>query len=210
MGGYYQSTADVTKLGRSILTSSLLPARTTRAWLQATAHTGYAMASIGRPWEILRRNVPVSTGSNTTRVVDLFTKQGGGTAYTTLIAVAPDYGVGLSLLTAGPKAGDFHFIKKLWMDTYLPALEEVCCVSPPFPYRTPSLPGVRSCADKTARRPASKLRPTLPAHTPSRTTLPQPSSCYPTSPGCSCLRCTAGAQTSSHSWLPSGPPWEER
>lgn len=128
MGGYYQSTADVTKVGRSILTSSLLPARTTRAWLQATAHTGYTMASIGRPWEILRRDVPVSPGSKTTRVVDLFTKQGGGTAYTTLIAVVPDYGVGLSLLTAGPAGGDLHFLKRLLIDTYLPALEEVRCV----------------------------------------------------------------------------------
>ncbi|KAK0729590.1 hypothetical protein B0H67DRAFT_638190 [Lasiosphaeris hirsuta] len=36
------------------------------------------MASIGRSWEILRRNVPLSPGSKTTRIVDFFTKQDGG------------------------------------------------------------------------------------------------------------------------------------
>ncbi|KAK0725685.1 hypothetical protein B0H67DRAFT_551187 [Lasiosphaeris hirsuta] len=85
---------------------------------------GYAMASLGRPWEILRRDVPVSPGSRTTRVVDLYTRQGGGTAYTSLIALSPDYGVGLSLLTAGPVPEDFHVIKKSWSDAFLPALEE--------------------------------------------------------------------------------------
>ena len=81
----HQSTTYVTRLGRSIVTSLLLPARTIRAWLRATA-------------------------------------------YTTLITVAPDYGVGLPLMVVAPTAGYLQFMKKLWMDIYLPALEEVCCI----------------------------------------------------------------------------------
>ena len=125
--GYFSSTADVSRMGRSILNSALMPAHTTRNWLKATSHTGYLMASMGRPWEILRRNVPVSAGSTATRVVDLYTKQGGGTSsgYTSILTVVPDYGVGISILTGGSPTGDFFVIKKLFDDIYLPALEEV-------------------------------------------------------------------------------------
>jgi len=61
------------------------------------------MASVGRSWEILRRNVPVSPGSKT-RVVDLFTSRTAAT-HTTLITVAPQYGVGLPLMMVAPTAG---------------------------------------------------------------------------------------------------------
>ncbi|KAK0741443.1 beta-lactamase/transpeptidase-like protein [Schizothecium vesticola] len=124
--GYYISTQDLSLLGRSVLRSTLLPARSTRAWLKATSHTGYLMASMGKPWEILRRNVAVSPGSNVTRVTDLYTKQGGGTSsfYTTILSLAVDYGVGMSITSAASPAGDLFVLRDLFDEVFLPALEE--------------------------------------------------------------------------------------
>lgn len=84
------------------------------------------MASMGKPWEILRRNVPVSPGSSTTRVTDLYTKQGGGTSsmYTTILSLAVDYGVGMSITSAASPAGDLFVLRDLFDEVFLPALEE--------------------------------------------------------------------------------------
>lgn len=84
------------------------------------------MASMGKPWEILRRNVPVSPGSSTTRVTDLYTKQGGGTSsmYTTILSLAVDYGVGMSITSAASPVGDLFVLRDLFDEVFLPALEE--------------------------------------------------------------------------------------
>lgn len=84
------------------------------------------MASMGKPWEIMRRNVPVSPGSSTTRVTDLYTKQGGGTSsmYTTILSLAVDYGVGFSITSAASPAGDLFVLRDLFDEVFLPALEE--------------------------------------------------------------------------------------
>ncbi|KAK4040945.1 beta-lactamase/transpeptidase-like protein [Parachaetomium inaequale] len=98
--GYYSSPNDLTKLGRSILRSALLPRATTRHWLKPVTHTTRAAFSLGRPWEIFRLAVPVSTSpslSSTTRVVDTYTKRGNIGGYQTLLALSPDHGTYSSL-----------------------------------------------------------------------------------------------------------------
>ena len=125
MGGYYQSANDLSALGASILNSTLLPPATTRKWMKPLTHTSSLFASIGRPWEIIRRRVPVSSTTKTTRVVDVYTKQGGGSTYTSLIALSRDHDLGISILTAGPRSNvAFQVIKRLALEMWIPAAEQ--------------------------------------------------------------------------------------
>ena len=122
--GYYLSANDLSTLGSSILSSTLLPPKLTRKWLKPLAHTSGLLTSLGRPWEIIRSRVPVSAGSKTTRIVDVYTKQGGGGSYTSLIALSPAHNLGISILTAGPSSSsDFKTIKSLALDAFLAAAE---------------------------------------------------------------------------------------
>jgi len=125
MGGYFSSPADLTALGASILNSTLMPQATTRKWLKPLTHTSSLLTSIGRPWEIARQHTPISSTSKTTRIVDIFTKQGGGQTYTTLIALSPAHNVGISILTAGPQSGAaLQVIRKLSLEMWIAAAEQ--------------------------------------------------------------------------------------
>jgi hypothetical protein len=125
--GYYLSASDLTTLGTSILSSSLLAPALTRKWLKPLTHTSSLLTSHGRPWEIHRARVPISSTSATTRVVDVYTKQGGGggATYTSLLALSPAHNIGISVLTAGtPGGADFDAIKSLALDTFVAAAEQ--------------------------------------------------------------------------------------
>ncbi|KAM7185087.1 Beta-lactamase/transpeptidase-like protein [Rhypophila sp. PSN 637] len=126
--GYYQSVSDLTTLGRSILSSTLMPAVSTRKWLKPVTHTSSLLFSIGRPWEILRQTIPISTsvGTTTTRITDIYTKQGGGDTYTSLIALSPDHNIGISITSAGPSSfsSGMEIIRDAFMAIWLPAAEQ--------------------------------------------------------------------------------------
>ncbi|GAB1320018.1 Beta-lactamase-like protein sdnR [Madurella fahalii] len=124
-GGYSQSASDVTAVGRSILRSTLLDPIVTRRWLAPAIHTGALRHSMGRPWEILRHAVPATLTSNVTRNVDVYTKQGGGGTYTSLLGLSPDHGIGISILTAGNDSqAAFDTIKQAFLDIWLAAAEQ--------------------------------------------------------------------------------------
>ena len=128
MGGYYSSVSDMSTLGASILSSTLLPPLTTRKWMKPITHTASLYTSIGAPWEILRRAIPISNASTTTRVFDVYTKQGGGAigSYTTLLALSPAHNIGVSIITAGGTgaAAAFQWFKKSGVDHWLAAAEQ--------------------------------------------------------------------------------------
>lgn len=124
--GYYQSVTDLTTLGRSILKSTLLPPAVTRRWLKPITHTSSMYTSIGRPWEILRTPIPSPLGSQKKRIVDVYTKFGGGDTYTTLLGVSPDHDFGISILTAGPaSSAAVRAIQDLFQKIWLPEVEEI-------------------------------------------------------------------------------------
>lgn len=124
-GGYSQSASDLSALGRSILRSTLLPPIVTRRWLAPAIHSGSVRFSMGRPWEILRYALPATLTSNVTRNVDIYSKQGGGGVYTTLIALSPDHDIGVSILTAGDETqADFNTIRQAFLDAWLGVAEE--------------------------------------------------------------------------------------
>lgn len=89
-------------LGQSILKSNILSPAMTRQWLRPISHTADLRVAVGMPWEIHRLLQPLSSGSNYTRVVDLYTKNGDLGGYSSLFVLSPEHEFGFVLLTASP------------------------------------------------------------------------------------------------------------
>ncbi|KAK3299865.1 beta-lactamase/transpeptidase-like protein [Chaetomium fimeti] len=126
-GGYLSTAHDLTHLGRSILRSTLLPPPTTRRWLAPITHTARTTLSVGRPWEIARLALPISVSppSNTTRVTDVYSKQGSIGQYQSLLALSPDHGVGYAMLIGGEgAAGTYGFLQGVLDRVWLGAAEQ--------------------------------------------------------------------------------------
>ncbi|KAH7166429.1 beta-lactamase/transpeptidase-like protein [Dactylonectria macrodidyma] len=125
-GGMFSTAADLTTLGQSILRSSILASNETRAWLKPVTHTSELQMSVGMPWEIRRVLLPISSTSNKTRVVDLYTKNGMLGSYSALFILSPDHNFGFVALFASTTMGldMFSVLPSLITDTMLPALEE--------------------------------------------------------------------------------------
>ncbi|KAH3951377.1 hypothetical protein HBH98_097380 [Parastagonospora nodorum] len=118
MGAAFSSANDLSTLGRAILSSSLLPPNTTRAWLKPTSHTSSLIGAVGQPWEIFR----ASMGEN--RVVDLYTKGGNFGAYGANFVLVPDFEVGFVVLKAGARGQVPVEMSGLIIDELIPACEE--------------------------------------------------------------------------------------
>ncbi|KAJ3525903.1 hypothetical protein NM208_g11436 [Fusarium decemcellulare] len=101
-GGIYSNNADLRTTGLSILHSQLLSPASTRQWMKPLGGTASLTNSVGAPWEINRLSLPISPGSNRTRISDLYTKLGGNAGYAAVFALSPDHGIGFSVLVAGP------------------------------------------------------------------------------------------------------------
>ncbi|KAI1735724.1 beta-lactamase/transpeptidase-like protein [Xylaria scruposa] len=106
MGGMFSTGADMMKLGQSILSNSILDPVITRQWLRPITHTADLHVAVGMPWEIHRLLQSVSSGSNHTRVVDLYTKNGDLGGYSALFVLSPEHNFGFSLLIASPTTAD--------------------------------------------------------------------------------------------------------
>lgn len=123
-GGHYASGSDLRTLGLSILNSELLSPATTQAWMKPMSGTGSLVELVGAPWEINRLLVPVTPGSNNTRISDLYTKAGGTGDYTAILALSPDHGIGYSILVAGLTAGSARWpIRQALGELFIPAAE---------------------------------------------------------------------------------------
>ncbi|OBT72821.1 hypothetical protein VF21_08313 [Pseudogymnoascus sp. 05NY08] len=93
-GGFYSSTNDMRKIGQAILNSTLLSPAQTRRWLKPLTFTANDGALVGAPWEIYK--APLAE-----RSVWMYTKGGDVGAYSTNIVLLPDYGIGVTYLSAG-------------------------------------------------------------------------------------------------------------
>ncbi|RGP63530.1 beta-lactamaselike 1 [Fusarium sporotrichioides] len=121
-GGMFSTIADLTRLGQSILKSSILEPATTRSWLKPITHTADVYMSVGMPWEIRRMNLPLGGGR---RVVDLYTKNGALGLYTAIIVLSPDHEIGYVALIAGSERnGLLAYLPELLAETLLPAAED--------------------------------------------------------------------------------------
>ncbi|KAI9147440.1 Beta-lactamase-like protein sdnR [Paramyrothecium foliicola] len=119
----FSTAADLTRLGQSILKSSLLAPSTTRSWLKPITHTADLYMSVGMPWEIRRLRLPL--GRSGTRVVDLYTKNGAFGLYSAIIVLSPDHALGYVALLAGPGRGSLlGYLPDLLAQMLLPAAED--------------------------------------------------------------------------------------
>jgi CubicO group peptidase (beta-lactamase class C family) len=84
---------DLALAGSSILSSTLLPASTTRRWLSpASADTSNLRNGVDHPWEVYR--APVSSQL----IVDILLKSGRVGAYSSYLGLVPGVGVGFAIL----------------------------------------------------------------------------------------------------------------
>lgn len=90
--------------------------------MHPVAHTSSLHTSVGLPWEILRFPLPKSN-----RIVDTYSKHGSTGVYEASLALLPEYGVGISILSAAAPAGapgNVDNILGMVGDLIIPALEE--------------------------------------------------------------------------------------
>ncbi|KAF5598346.1 beta-lactamase-like 1 [Fusarium pseudocircinatum] len=121
-GGMFSTAADLTRMGQSILSSSILSPSETRSWMKPITHTADTHMSVGMPWEIRRTYIPL--GCSGTRVVDLYTKNGTIGLYTAIVILSPDHEVGFVALIAGTnRAYMLSYLPDLLAQTLLPAAE---------------------------------------------------------------------------------------
>ncbi|RGP66569.1 beta-lactamase-like 1 [Fusarium longipes] len=121
-GGMFSTAADLTRLGQSILKSSILSASETRAWMKPNSHTADVHMSVGMPWEIRRTYIPLSRSG--ARVIDLYTKNGAIGLYTAIFVLSPDHKIGYVVLVAGAnRAYLLSYLPDLLAQTLLPAIE---------------------------------------------------------------------------------------
>jgi hypothetical protein len=127
-GGQWSSLGDMATLGRAMLGSTLLPEYMTREWFKPNSHSNDAYSAVGKPWEIFGMELAVSPGSNNTRVLYTYTKNGGLPGYNAQIVLDPDHKIGFVVLVASFDPAD-EGASTLWSltetaaRTWIPASE---------------------------------------------------------------------------------------
>ncbi|KAE9374293.1 beta-lactamase/transpeptidase-like protein [Stipitochalara longipes BDJ] len=116
-GSLYSSTTDMVAVARSILSSQILRPVQTSRWMKPLAHSADPGWSFGAPWEIIRKQM-----SSTSRIVDLYTKNGGIGAYESELVLVPDWNIGFVLLQAGTSPAIFTAFQYI-EDIIFPAIE---------------------------------------------------------------------------------------
>ncbi|KAK3985073.1 D-alanyl-D-alanine-carboxypeptidase/endopeptidase AmpH [Cladorrhinum sp. PSN332] len=125
-GNMFSSVSDLSSLGRSILSSSILPPSLTNAWLKPVAFTSELYAGLSTPWGVRRIPHPSYDTQTAKRVVDSFNKAGRIGYYSALLVLLPDYDIGFSVAIAGANIpGNTNFNLADILGKYLlPAFEE--------------------------------------------------------------------------------------
>jgi len=119
-GGMYSSSSDLTKLGRSILSSSLISLAETKRWMKPRSLLSDPNTAVGAPWEIYRLEL-----SPNNRLADLYTKSGDLPGYSSMFVLAPDWDMGFTVLTAGTAAtANSRILAGLISDTMFQAVED--------------------------------------------------------------------------------------
>ncbi|KAI1205491.1 beta-lactamase/transpeptidase-like protein [Annulohypoxylon truncatum] len=119
-GNMYMSSSDLSRLGRAILRSTLLPPTMTRRWLKPVVFSSDPKSGIGMPWGV--RQLPLSADMPY-QFATTFNKAGTLGKYNALLAVIPDFNIGFSVLVAGGGLnGTALDIADMLSNVYLPAL----------------------------------------------------------------------------------------
>ncbi|KAF4977988.1 hypothetical protein FDECE_18283 [Fusarium decemcellulare] len=98
-GGINSNTKDMLSFLTSILKNSALSPASTRRWLKPSTFTSTWSSAVGAPWEIYRIDNLTSDG----RIIDLHTKGGSLTSYHGGLTLVSEFGLAISILSAGPE-----------------------------------------------------------------------------------------------------------
>ncbi|KAJ5294955.1 hypothetical protein N7508_009776 [Penicillium antarcticum] len=118
----FTTPKDLSKAGRAILSSTLLPQSQTNNWLKPVSHTSNPVNSLGAPWVIYSAgNYP------NTSMVDTYTvlsNEGRNESlYSSYLGLVPSFGVGFTILSADTeKPADLNAHADLIGDVILEAL----------------------------------------------------------------------------------------
>ena len=91
------NTNDLLGFMAGILNSSIISPATTHRWLKPDTFISAFSGAVGAPWEIYRIDNLTTDG----RIIDLYTKGGGISTYSTEMALIPEFDLAVSVLTAG-------------------------------------------------------------------------------------------------------------
>ncbi|KAI3320158.1 beta-lactamase/transpeptidase-like protein [Xylariaceae sp. AK1471] len=120
-GNVYTSVGDLSEIGRAILDYRLLDPVTTRRWLKPFSFSTDPHASVGVPWGARRINV----AGQPYRWITAFNKAGRISDYSSVLAIIPDYDIGISVLLAGELPGNANFnLLDIIGEVLIPAVEE--------------------------------------------------------------------------------------
>ncbi|KAI1134099.1 beta-lactamase/transpeptidase-like protein [Hypoxylon sp. FL0543] len=119
-GNMYTSPSDLSRLGRAILRSTLLPPAMTRRWLKPVTFSSDPKSGVGMPWGV--RQLPLSKDTPY-QFVTTFNKAGSLGVYSSVFALIPDFNIGFTILAAGnvPAALPMKIADAL-SNTYLPTM----------------------------------------------------------------------------------------
>ncbi|KAI0107674.1 beta-lactamase/transpeptidase-like protein [Hypoxylon sp. NC0597] len=122
-GNMYASSSDLSRLGRAILRSTLLPPAVTRRWLKPVTFSSDPRSGVGMPWGVRQLPIPSTSSNSPYQFATTFNKAGSLGHYSTVFALIPDFNIGFSILTAGdvPSALPMNIADAL-SNTYLPTL----------------------------------------------------------------------------------------
>ncbi|KAG7123909.1 Beta-lactamase-like protein like [Verticillium longisporum] len=118
-GGMFTTTHDLLAFARAILRHGFLSPGQTRRWLKPTSFTSAWGTSVGAPWEILRLDELLPSG----RIVDAYTKGGDIADYASALALVPDLGLAVTIMTAGPEMLAPSILLSRVFEGLVPALE---------------------------------------------------------------------------------------
>lgn len=119
-GGIYSTINDLSKIGISILNSTLMSIDRTNRWLKPVTFTGDLRYALGRPWEIYRYE-----HKDSGVVTDIYTKLGDSGSYSGLLVLVPDFEIGFSILGASNgtvQAQAIQLIADTLTNSLMPAL----------------------------------------------------------------------------------------
>lgn len=177
----YTSPSDLSRLGRAILKSTLLPPAMTRRWLKPVTFSSDPKSAVGTPWGVRQLPLSNSTGTyvsmsrvpkrlsiNRVSAVDslyqfatTFNKAGSLGKYSTFFAIIPDFNIGFSILAAGEMPASLATsIADTLSNTYLPTMVNIARIQASATYSgtyTNSDPAVNSSLSIVVDRQAPGL-----------------------------------------------------
>jgi len=116
-GGLYSSLNDVSAIGRSILSSTLLTPHSRDQWLKPAQFLADGFSAVGAPWEIYQ-----ALGTNKTTW--MYTKSGDLGKYSAYLVLLPDYDAGFTILAAGESASSVsRVLADVAATVFVPAFE---------------------------------------------------------------------------------------